>query len=72
MTIARSGNPETNQTPDIPPTEPGPLPLAEPSETPSRLDRIARRAHQIYEMRGGNGRSLDDWLQAEREIDHAD
>lgn len=36
----------------------------------SRLTRIAERAHQIYEARGGqHGRSLDDWLQAEREID---
>ncbi len=36
----------------------------------ARLDRIARRAHQIYEARGGqNGTALEDWLQAEREID---
>ena len=35
-----------------------------------RLNRIARRAHEIYEARGGGeGRALDDWLQAEREID---
>ena len=37
---------------------------------PSRLSRIAQRAHEIYEARGGqDGRDLDDWLQAEREID---
>ena len=37
---------------------------------PSRLNRIARRAHEIYEARGGHdGRDLDDWLQAEREVD---
>jgi Protein of unknown function (DUF2934) len=36
----------------------------------SRMDRIAERAHEIYERRGGeNGKALDDWLQAEREID---
>ena len=36
----------------------------------SRLNRIARRAHEIYEARGGHdGRDLDDWLQAEREVD---
>jgi hypothetical protein len=36
----------------------------------SRMDRIARRAHEIYEARGGeHGRALEDWLQAEREID---
>ena len=37
---------------------------------PSRLNRIARRAHELYEARGGqDGRDLDDWLQAEREVD---
>jgi hypothetical protein len=41
---------------------------AEPSEP--RLARIARRAHELYESRGAqDGRDLDDWLQAEREID---
>jgi Protein of unknown function (DUF2934) len=36
----------------------------------SRMHRIAERAHEIYERRGGeNGKALDDWLQAEREID---
>lgn len=36
----------------------------------SRMNRIAERAHEIYERRGGaHGRTLDDWLQAEREID---
>jgi hypothetical protein len=39
-------------------------------QPPSRLSRIARRAHEIYEARGGNdGKDLDDWLQAEREVD---
>jgi hypothetical protein len=34
------------------------------------MNRIARRAHEIYEARGGNdGMALEDWLQAEREID---
>ena len=37
---------------------------------PSRLSRISKRAHELYEARGGHdGRDLDDWLQAEREID---
>jgi DUF2934 family protein len=36
----------------------------------SRMNRIAERAHEIYERRGGeHGRALEDWLQAEREID---
>ena len=35
-----------------------------------RLNRIARRAHAIYEERGGeHGKTMEDWLQAEREID---
>ena len=35
-----------------------------------RIERIARRAHELYEARGGtDGRALEDWLQAEREID---
>lgn len=30
---------------------------------------IARRAYEIYESRGGSdGRDVDDWLQAEREL----
>jgi hypothetical protein len=34
------------------------------------MNRIARRAHEIYEARGGEyGKALEDWLQAEREID---
>jgi hypothetical protein len=36
----------------------------------TRMNRIAKRAHELYEARGGqDGRDLDDWLQAEREID---
>jgi hypothetical protein len=32
--------------------------------------RIAERAHEIYEARGGeHGKALEDWLEAEREID---
>jgi Protein of unknown function (DUF2934) len=43
---------------------------AQPSPTESRMARIARRAHEIYEARGGEyGKALEDWLQAEREID---
>ena len=36
----------------------------------SRMNRIARRAHEIYEARGGqHGKALEDWLKAETEID---
>ena len=41
-----------------------------PEPTESRMNRIARRAHEIYEARGGqDGKALEDWLTAERQID---
>jgi Protein of unknown function (DUF2934) len=44
-----------------------------PPSGESRMNRIARRALEIYEARGGqDGKALEDWLQAEREIDSAD
>jgi hypothetical protein len=40
---------------------------------PRRLERISERAHELYEARGGtDGRDLEDWLKAEREIDGSD
>lgn len=55
------------------PTEPiatTPMAAPETDSGPSRLDRISQRAYEIYERRGGgNGREMEDWLQAEREID---
>jgi hypothetical protein len=34
------------------------------------MNRIARRAHEIYEARGGeHGTAMEDWLAAERQID---
>jgi hypothetical protein len=33
-------------------------------------DRIAERAYELYVQRGGeDGRDLDDWLEAEREVE---
>lgn len=58
-----------------PKTMAAPTAIAEPSERPdlsgqSRSERIAQRAYAIYERRGGqDGSPMDDWLQAEREID---
>ena len=32
-------------------------------------DRIAQRAYELYEQRGGqDGRALEDWLKAERQL----
>lgn len=42
-----------------------------PEQDNSEVSRedIARRAHALYEQRGGfPGAELDDWLQAEREL----
>ena len=51
---------------DAPTSAPGSRP--QPNE--SRMNRIARRAHEIYEARGGeHGKAMEDWLQAEREVD---
>jgi hypothetical protein len=51
----------------------GPVtPIAEPARQPAdlRMNRIARRAHEIYEARGGeHGKALEDWLLAERQVD---
>lgn len=45
---------------------PNPLESLGPEPT---HDDIARRAHQLYEARGGeHGRDLEDWYQAEREL----
>jgi hypothetical protein len=43
---------------------------AEPaSKGPQGQDRIARRAYELYEQRGRqDGRALEDWLNAERQL----
>jgi len=50
-----------------------PSTLVPKSDEPTVLipigQQIQRRAHELYERRGGiGGHELDDWLQAEREI----
>jgi len=46
------------------------LPVAEDAWRDERIERIAVRAFEIYEARGGeDGRDIDDWLRAEEEID---
>ncbi|MGH7228499.1 MAG: DUF2934 domain-containing protein [Nitrospiraceae bacterium] len=42
---------------------------AAPREAEELEARIAKRAYELYEQRGGqDGYALEDWLQAEREI----
>ena len=53
-----------------PSPEPNRQPVRKATVTEPRIERIARRAHELYEARGGtDGRAIEDWLQAEREID---
>ena len=64
-------SPRTGKTTGVP-EESVIIDLANPdvaaAAEPEEAD-IARRAHEIYESRGRNDRSdLDDWLQAEREL----
>jgi hypothetical protein len=41
-----------------------------PLRAESRMSRIAKRAHEIYEAYGGqDGKAIEHWLQAESEID---
>ena len=43
---------------------------APPLPPESRMNRVAKRAHELYEARGGqDGTAVEDWLTAEREID---
>lgn len=55
---------------NTPPTEAPMLPVPELDFRAERLDRIASRAYDLYEARGGeHGQDLDDWLRAEQQID---
>jgi hypothetical protein len=48
-----------------------PVPSVAPRDLPATMTHreIARRAYELYEERGGeHGHDLDDWLQAEREL----
>ena len=60
----------TNSMDDAPPPASAREAKRDASVAEPRIERIARRAHELYEARGGtDGRALEDWLQAEREID---
>jgi hypothetical protein len=55
----------------VPPIERS-LPVPEEGLREQRMERIAARAFELYEARGGeHGLDLDDWLQAEQQIDSA-
>ena len=67
----RAAAPPRSSSPIPASDDPSPeLPTPEQDLPERRLERIAVRAREIYEARGGeHGQDLDDWLQAEREID---
>lgn len=66
----QSQTPRSQESKTTSPEAPRLAPAAPAAPPEPRLDRIARRAHEIYEARGGeHGKDLQDWLQAEREID---
>ncbi len=46
------------------------LPVPEEDLRDQRIERIAARAFELYEARGGeDGQDMADWLQAEGQID---
>ena len=65
--MQRPDSPESKS--DASASGPGLTPRSEPLP-PDEAERIARRAYQIAEERGfAGGHELDDWLQAERELE---
>jgi hypothetical protein len=65
--MQRPDSPESKS--DASASGPGLTPRGEPL-APEQADRIAKRAYEIAQRRGFvAGQELDDWLQAEREIE---
>ena len=65
--VQRPDSPESKS--DASASGPG-LTARSASLSPEQTDRIARRAYEIAEQRGfAAGHELDDWLQAEQEIE---
>ena len=51
-------------------TSPTPTSALEEPEGDDRQSRVARRAHELFVARGmAPGHDMEDWLEAEREID---
>ena len=59
LSMSQNGNKNSNQ-----PVGPFPADF-------SREEQIRRRAYELYVERGGqSGHEMDDWLRAERELEH--
>ena len=53
-----------------PETEAAPQAVGDTTAAVPDRDRVAMRAYELYQSRGGtDGQELDDWLAAERELD---
>ena len=53
-----------------PETEAAPQTAGDTTAAVPDRDRVAMRAYELYQARGGtDGQELDDWLAAERELD---
>ena len=66
-TVKKSVPPKTTKNPTM--AIPEPLFLNGPSTNGSFNARIAERAHELWQHRGGHhGQDLEDWLTAEREV----
>ena len=63
--------PQTTPRSKRPTARKGPVPAASNANAKelALFERIAQRAYELYEQRGGQaGSELEDWLQAEREV----
>jgi len=61
----------TGGSPQLTPDAPRPQ-ISSAQEGNGRLDLIARRAYERFQMRGGeHGRDQEDWFEAERELNSA-
>ena len=63
--------PQTTPRSKRPTARKGPVPAASNANAKelALFERIAQRAYELYEQRGGQaGYELEDWLQAEREV----
>ena len=73
-TTSESGSESPVATmPEQEPQNAAPQSLGDTSAAAPDRDRIAMRAYELYLARGGGeGRELDDWLAAERELSSTD
>ena len=63
---------KTNQEDSGAPAPTAPQNVGDTTAAAPDRDRIAERAYELYQERGGGeGRAMDDWLDAERELNQS-